>query len=309
LFAFSAGALLLTGLQIDSSRWLKFLVIGFLAIASVYLLGRLAPPLARLDNLVVAGATGSVFWIWVVAMAAGQLLFNHQLNLRLRIVLVVILGATLVVSLADPAARSWASGWLPALAVLGLLITIRWPRMTILLISLGAVGAVIGYRFIGDFLLTGDNAYSLLTRKAALEILLTIIKSDPWLGLGPANYYYYTPLYPILGWYVSFNSHNQYVDILAQIGVIGMFFFLWTFAELNILAVKLRSAVREDGFATGYIYACIAGSVGMLISGALGDWVVPFVYNVGVAGFRASVIGWVFLGGLLAIRRIYSKPS
>lgn len=306
LFAFSAGALLLTGLQIDTTRWLKFLVIGFLAISCVYILGRAVPQISRIRELVVDGATGSVFWIWVIALSTGQLFFNHQLSFRLKLVLAAIIFAIFYVSLADPTARSWASGWAPALAVLGILVTLRWPRVTILIASLCAVAAIINFRLISNFLLSGDNAYSLLTRRAALDILLTIIKSDPWLGIGPSNYYYYTPLYPILGWYVSFNSHNQYVDILAQVGVIGMFFFLWTFAELNILAARLIDKVRDDGFVLGYIYACIAGSVGMLICGMLGDWVIPFVYNVGVAGFRASVIGWIFLGGLLSIRWIYS---
>ena len=38
--------------------------------------------------------------------------------------------------------------------------------------------------------------------------------------------------------------------------------------------------------------------------GALGDWFLPFVYNIGIAGFRASVLGWLFLGGLLAMEGV-----
>jgi hypothetical protein len=33
----------------------------------------------------------------------------------------------------------------------------------------------------------------------------------------------------------------------------------------------------------------------------LGDWFLPFIYNVGYEGFRSSVLAWVFLGGLLAL--------
>jgi hypothetical protein len=36
----------------------------------------------------------------------------------------------------------------------------------------------------------------------------------------------------------------------------------------------------------------------------LGDWIIPFVYNVGLKGFRASVLGWIFLGGLVVIERV-----
>jgi hypothetical protein len=39
----------------------------------------------------------------------------------------------------------------------------------------------------------------------------------------------------------------------------------------------------------------------------LGDWVIPFVYNVGLIGFRSSVFGWLFMGGLVVIEQLYPK--
>ena len=49
--------------------------------------------------------------------------------------------------------------------------------------------------------------------------------------------------------------------------------------------------------------------MGMLVSGMLGDWLLPFVYNVGFPGFRASVMGWVLMGGLAALAvRMESGP-
>ena len=38
-----------------------------------------------------------------------------------------------------------------------------------------------------------------------------------------------------------------------------------------------------------------------LVAGLLGDWVLPFVYNIGLQGFKVSVLGWMFLGGLVAL--------
>lgn len=307
LFVFSAGALLLTGIQINSLRWLKILVGVFLACASFLVIGRLTPALASLSQLVVGTAAGSVFWIWLVVLTAGQLFFNYQMANRVKFVLALLLAGVIYVSFSTSAAREWASGWIPPLMGLVCLGVLKWPRSAIIVFCFAAVAGIIGYRVIGDFVLSGDNAYSLLTRSAATEVLLKIIESNPWLGLGPANYYYYTPLYPILGWYVSFNSHNQYLDLIAQVGIIGLAFFLWTFVELILLAWKLRLLVRADGFALGYVYACISGVISMLVAGALGDWVIPFVYNVGVGGFRASVLGWIFLGGLLSINHLFSK--
>ncbi|PWH19836.1 MAG: hypothetical protein DDG58_04135, partial [Ardenticatenia bacterium] len=49
------------------------------------------------------------------------------------------------------------------------------------------------------------------------------------------------------------------------------------------------------------VYACLAGLAGTLVAGMLADWFIPFVYNIGLAGFRASILGWLFLGGLIAL--------
>ena len=51
------------------------------------------------------------------------------------------------------------------------------------------------------------------------------------------------------------------------------------------------------------------GFVGMLFAGALADWIFPFVYNVGLAGFRDSYIGWLLLGGIVALDATRTKPS
>ena len=32
----------------------------------------------------------------------------------------------------------------------------------------------------------------------------------------------------------------------------------------------------------------------------LGDWLLPFIYNTGLAGYRTSILPWVFMGGLVA---------
>ncbi|NMC78657.1 MAG: hypothetical protein GYA59_04775 [Chloroflexi bacterium] len=33
----------------------------------------------------------------------------------------------------------------------------------------------------------------------------------------------------------------------------------------------------------------------------LADWMLPFVYNIGFPGFQASLLVWLFLGGLVAM--------
>jgi O-antigen ligase len=135
---------------------------------------------------------------------------------------------------------------------------------------------------------------------------MEIIKVNPLLGLGPANYYFYTPLYPILGFSVQFNSHNNFVDIVAQIGLLGLACLMWFVVEMVILGWGLMKKVEED-FSRAYVIGVLAGLAGTLVAGMLGDWIFPFVYNIGVRGIHASVIGWIFMGGLVVIQQIHSK--
>jgi hypothetical protein len=51
----------------------------------------------------------------------------------------------------------------------------------------------------------------------------------------------------------------------------------------------------------------IGGIVGILVAAVLGDWFIPFIYNVGLRGFRSSALAWLFLGGLVALEQIFKN--
>jgi hypothetical protein len=48
---------------------------------------------------------------------------------------------------------------------------------------------------------------------------------------------------------------------------------------------------------------------GTLVAAGLGDWVLPFVYNIGLIGLRASLLGWLFLGGLLVVEKLAKEQA
>ena len=304
VFVFSVAVFLLVANQVQDLRWLKILLWLFLALGSIYIIGRIVPGLGRLSGLFPTGATGSVFWIWLVALAAGQALFNDDIPISARAATFALALATLAVGILQ--GFSWASGWLPPLIALMLLVWLRAPRAgLLLLVPLGIVFAM-NYTHIRDSVLTtGDNLYSWETRLAAWQIVFEIVKANPILGLGPANYYFAVQLLPIMGYYVQFNSHNNYVDIIAQTGGLGLGLFLWCMLAIGRVGWSLRARV-EDGFARGYVNGCLAGLAGTLAAGMLGDWFLPFVYNIGIAGFRASMLAWLFLGGLVALEQAVS---
>jgi len=299
IFMLSAGLLLLTAHRIQDLRWLKIIMWTFIGIATTYVLGRVAK-ISYIDQLYPYGlSNGSMFWTWLVALTLSQAMFNTQLKMRIRVLLVFIVLITFYVAYVQ--ANDWKSGWVPPLVCVAVLLGIRYKRFVVFTIPIALLAVVYGAG-----ILVATDEYSWGTRVDAWIIVLTISRVSPLLGMGFANYYWYTPLFPIRGWPVSFNSHNQYVDLIAEVGIIGLLCFLWIFLEMGKLSWRLGNRL-PDGFARSYSYGVLAGVAGTLMAAFLVDWVLPFVYNIGFNGFRASILPWIFFGGLISIEQMYRE--
>ncbi|RMH02241.1 MAG: hypothetical protein D6706_00520 [Chloroflexi bacterium] len=309
IFVLSFCAFLLSAHQIRDIRWLQGMTYIFVILGALIVLGGILPQLRQLNRLLVhpKAPGGSLFWVWLVALSFSQAAFNRKLALPWRVGLAAVTGVTLYVGIGP--GRGWVSGWAPPLVAVIVILWLGAPRIAFPLTFSGIALIGIAYQQVVELVLVGDNEYSTVTRLEAWKIVLEIIKVNPILGLGPANYYFYTPLYSILGWYVQFNSHNNYVDIVAQTGLIGLICFLWFVVVTARLGWKLQRQVPSGGFMQAYVYGCLGGLAGMVVAGMLGDWVLPFVYNVGIEGLRASSLGWMFLGGLVAVEQIVALKS
>jgi hypothetical protein len=301
LFILSGMAFLLVAYYIQELRWLEWMTWIFLALSAIPLARYIFPSLSHLDLEV---ATGSLFWTWIPAIAFSQVFINKRLAIIWRFLLGVLIFAWFYVSLALN--RDWVSGWLPGLVSILVIVWLYEKKLRLPLLFIFIVGLALKFQSLYNFIMVGDNQYSMVTRLAAWQLLEEIIKVNPILGVGFANYYWYTYLFPIMGYSVMFNSHNNYIDIIAQTGIIGLVCFLWIAWELGRLGLSLKERAPE-GFAKAYIYGALGGLVGTLVSGMLGDWVLPFVYNVGFIGFRASMLSWIFLGGLISVEQIVHR--
>ena len=306
LYVLPMGILLLAGNQVRDLACLRRLTWLFLGVGGLYLAARMIPALAfvRLQWFVPTKHMGSMFWVWLVALSAGQCLFNHELHFRWRGCLALLGSAAIYAGFSH--SQSWISGWLPPLTAVSVMLCLHSPgsRLALLAACSGWICLNFNYQFQAITAVFQDH--SVVSRQAAFPIMIALIKASPILGLGPANYYHYTILYPILGWYVRFSSHNNYLDILAQTGLLGFAFFTWLIFELFRSAWRLRQRAK-DGFTRGYSVALMGGLAGMLVSGFMGDWFLPFVYNISTGGFRASLFAWLFLGGLLALERMHAN--
>lgn len=301
IFVFSVGATLLSAHLIKDIRWLQIIVWSFIGLSTLYMMGR-AVHLSLVDQLFQRGfSSGSMFWTWLVALAASQVIYNDQLRTRVRVFLIGLLLLTFYVAIVQ--AYDWKSGWLPSLVALVVLLGNRYRRKIVFAIPFIAIA---GVYIVGNLIASDD--YSWGTRVDAWRIVLEISRISPLLGMGFSNYYWYTPLFPIRGWRVSFNSHSQFVDLIAQIGYIGLLCFLWIFFEIGRVSWKFANQL-PDGFERGYANGIFAGIIGTMVAAFLVDWVLPFVYNIGLTGFRASILPWIFMGGMIAIEQMHLKKT
>ena len=292
----SVGAFLLMANQVQDLVWLSRITWIFLAFAALSVMGRSVLPAFGLARMEFFQPMGSVFYIWLVAMAFSQSAFNRDLRLGWRLALGgLVLVAFYVLFFLKFADKS---GWIPSLVCIVVIVGSRSWRAGLVLIPVAAITAL--------YLTTGvmsSEEYSFSTRFDAWSIMAQIIKINPLLGLGFANYYWYTPLFPIRGYAISFNSHNNYVDIVAQTGFVGLICLLLFFWLAGWLGWRLREQAPA-GFAQAYAYGTLGGLAGMIVAGMMGDWVLPFFYNIGLTGFRSSMLGWLFLGGLVSLEQM-----
>ena len=101
----------------------------------------------------------------------------------------------------------------------------------------------------------------------------------------------------------ALSTHSNYLDVFAQTGLIGSFFFVWLLVALFRTGFQARRRWRA-GFGSGFVNAMLAGLVGLVVAMALGDWFIPFVYNQTIAGFRYTVHSWLLLGALASMLHI-----
>jgi hypothetical protein len=313
IFAFSAGAFWLTANLAKDRRWLRWMTSTFLLIggmlAFLVILSAGSGTLAlQVSAAVNRGAAlgRAPFWMLLVALSAGQLLFNRDLKPVARIFLVAVLGAALVYAFVLQ--RQVTSHWLGISVALATLVWLRFPQLRWVAVIAFVVLAVAGGLLSSVYDFAGGDAEweeSGASRLVLIERVVEVTMRNPVTGLGPAAYRPYANMKPLAygqAFWVApqINSHNNYVDIFAHQGLLGLGLFAWFCFEIARLGRRLHRRY-PTGFAAGYVNGMMAAGLASLAIMMLADWILPFVYNIGFPGFQASVLVWLFLGGLVAL--------
>lgn len=315
VFVLSATAFWLVGNSHYGRDELLRILYAFYLLVALKLVAWFVPGAGLVGRLL--NWDGPTWRIWVVALSLSLALFHEGLTRERRLVLaavvpVVLLGPLLISQFVAWEYQAWASGWVPAtvalLTILAVWLYDRFKWGAIGLYVYGTCAAIVV--FFQLLAASAEERYSLDTRAIAWRGLVQLLRGNWLLGLGPASYWHYwkgvfgtiSYLDPRTGYLhytnePTVNMHNNYLDILGQMGVVGVVILLWLFIALLRTALRLFRTER-NGFGRAYVVACIGALTGMAAAGMLGDWFLPFVYNIGFRGFKDSYLGWLLLGGL-----------
>jgi hypothetical protein len=297
LIVISLSVVLLTGNLVTDPKILKWMVYVFL----------IAGVLGLIDNLVdfikLPVNTRGLFAMWIVAITSALAFFNQKLAGWIRILLILLAFSWLYWGYGLNI--GWLAGWVPLVAVLLMVGFFRSPKLAILLIVLVIMVALININTLSTAI-DLENRGSGLTRLAAWKMNWEITKDHLLFGTGPAGYaVYYMTYFPNQ----AMATHNNFLDMFAQTGIIGFSLMMWFFIRLVWLGWRLLLRLRDrHDFFEAMAAACLAGTLGGLMMMFFGDWIFPFAYTQTIAGFDYSVYNFIFMGAILSLDQMTSLP-
>lgn len=233
---------------------------------------------------------GGQFPVWVSILAVGQGLFNKALPRYVRLALFAVAGGWLYIQFFLQ--RTWVSGWLPL--VLGMVGMVFWFSRRLFFLLLIVVGIYV-YTNTDLFAETieAENQESGHTRMEAWDRTLQIVGDHYLFGTGPTGYYFYLTVY--IGGYFQL-SHNNYVDVIAQTGLVGFTLYIGIWVGFGLMALKTFMTVPKGGFRQGLAAAVLVAFPVTLVLMMLGDWVIPFTYTQTLGGINYTIWPWLLQG-------------
>ncbi len=143
-----------------------------------------------------------------------------------------------------------------------------------------------------------SNSFRILVWDSTLKEL----KDNPLLGVGIGNYEINIPLYEVKAlkntdWlelrYLN-NAHNEYLQILFELGIVGLLLFLWFIIEIFITAFKSIKDAKDDTQNILWMIALSTGIVAALITAF-------FTFNL--ENPASSIMFWFFAGLIVGKRK------
>ena len=295
------AALLMVNNFIHNIRMLKVLAGIILTAGALGLLFRFELVRAPINLVNVEG----LFTMWVIALSTALVMFVKRWAWYWRVLVGAVGG--LYFYWGFILHMSWLAGWLPGLVALSVLIWQHSRKAVLAVLLAAAIFAALNYsEFEKAF--AAENEESGHTRMAAWAQNWRITQDHLLFGTGPAGYAaYYMSYFPT----DAMATHSNYIDILAQNGLVGFVPIVIFFFGLAWTGWRLTRRLKGRGdFLEALANAAFAGTIACIVAMAFGDWLFPFAYTQTIAGFDYSVYSWIFMGTILVIERLtQSEPG
>ncbi|HMO56628.1 MAG TPA: O-antigen ligase domain-containing protein [Roseiflexaceae bacterium] len=292
----SIGVTLLIGNFITTPGRLKIVLGSFIFFGALMTITQLF----RIPQSFLADR--GLWGLWTVIPALALVIIQPRLHWSLRLLLLVIIAANLYQTVYNN--LLWKSGWIPTVCAIFVAVFLRsrrWFAVVMLaLILLVVIQQDFFMRMIEDEINEGADG-----RIGMWEINLRVV-GEHWLfGTGPAGYApYYMNYYP----YDARSTHNNYLDIIAQFGVIGTIGWFALALTASWEGLRLyRKAPR--GILKTAALVTLSGWIGAQVSMFFGDWLLPFAYNQTITGYKYTVYSWIFLGLIIALRHMIDTDT
>ncbi|MCP4536080.1 MAG: O-antigen ligase family protein [Chloroflexi bacterium] len=312
VMAFLPATLILVANLVKDMRWLQAMVYVFLVEGLVSLLVSLvmdlgigpADTIRRIvfHNGVLWINTQGLYSMWYLSFALSFALFHRNLHWAVRAALFAYVAGWVLWGFW--LRTSWLSGWVPTFAAAGVIAFLRSKKLFLIAMLVIVVGAG-GYYWRTSFQAESEESGG--TRLAAYEVNWRVTGKHLLFGTGPAGYAaYYMSYFPMEG----MASHSNYIDIIAQTGIVGSVFILWFFGVQAWGGYKIWRKFQHRGdFGESMTAAVVGGTAGCIIAMALGDWLFPFAYTQSITGYDAAMFNWFFMGTVWALSRIMTSES
>ncbi len=315
IFAFSAGAFWLAGNLVKDERWLWRLTAVFLLVGGGLAILRMLPGVGGLaGRFTTIAFIRAPFWVLLTAVAAGQLLFNRDLSCPGAPSWSAVLGASLVYAFVQQ--QEATSNWVGLAAVLGMLVWLRFPRLRWPVVDRAHRPARAGGAVPQRLSVRRRRCGVDRQRRLAAGADRTCGRGDDaqpdhraGAGRVPALRQHEAAALPerLLGRHPRSTRTTTTWTCSRTAGCWGWCCSSGSLGNRPAGAARCANAT-PSGFAAGYVNGMLAAGAGALVIMLFADWILPFVYNIGFPGFQASVLVWLFMGGLVALENMARWP-
>jgi len=291
LLCFSVCAFFVAANTWHDPKWLRRLFVPVVLVGLYFAAHRLVG-----FALPVPVVWGSFLLSSAIVFVYARLLFD-DLNRPRRIGFALIL---LFMLAAAYMSLSWVSGWI---AVTGAILVASFYRSkalaaVLVLLALTAMFIYPGvYHPVREESELGGDFDRFVIWHDAFDMFMAV---SPVFGVGPGNYhpyvYYHNSLW--FGGRTYTTAHSNYVQMAAELGLVGFAVFVWVLAA-GVIAGH-RAVRRAPPELKWLAVSATAIFSSMIVASILGDYLFPSRGNNGIVSFGTTVYTWLILGAAVA---------